>query len=207
MKCCKSLKVGMLVLFVMELLTSVSYAENILPDSWRDLSPTYNNYEWVKVTPLVRGPEGGLWRISQTESAEYPFVPIYWGEDTVTSVLTGIRTMWEETKGYLKEILDKIRSLMGLLGVLVLLVSSGILTYFINTTFPAFSKKWVFYSVFALISIFWIYLTSMYSSVLYAAGILVLPHMVIGLMGALYIISFGRLRNRNRVRKNGRIIR
>ncbi len=103
-----------------------------------------------------------------------------------------IKVMWEEIKAYVIQILEKVKDMMGILGVILIFLITGILTYFINMTFPAFPQQWVFYSVYILICIVLGYLTSLWISVIYATGILILPYLVISLVG----VGYRRLLNK-----------
>ena len=69
-----------------------------------------------------------------------------------------------------------------------------------NIAFPTFPARWTFYTVFIFLCFGWIYLTSIYSSVIYASGILIVPHLLIALLGFAYSKTFGRF---NRTTKTG----
>ena len=185
---------------------TTSHAQYAISDLCIELPQPYRDCEVIEASLLIQTPEGVLYRISRMNWEQgysvsladsdpmYNVIPIYWGEGYVDSALSRIKEMWTEVKAYVIEILQKIRDMMGIVGVIVLFVCSGILTYFLNVAFPAFPAGWTFYTVFILLSFGWIYLTSIYSSVIYASGILIVPHLLIALLGFAYSKTFGRLK-------------
>ena len=197
-----------LILSVLSPKPTTSHAQDVISDLWIELPQAYMDYEVIEASLLIQTPEGFLYRISRMmtkeeqaysvwlvdSNAPYNVVPIYWGQSYVESTLSGIRQMWVEVKGYVIKILEKIKDMMGIVGVIVLFVCSGILTYFLNIAFPAFPAKWTFYSVFLFLCFGWIYLTSIYSSVIYASGILLVPYMLIALLGLVYRKTLGRFK-------------
>lgn len=197
----------LLFLLVFNLEPCPSHAQYpMISDLCMELPPLYMDSEVLEASLLIQTPEGVLYRISRIMTQEgysvslvnsnawYDGVPIYWGQSYVESALTRIKEMWEEVKGYVLEILQKIRDMMGIVGVILLLLSSGILTYFLNTAFPAFPARWTFYAVFLLLCLGWIYLTSIYSSVIYASGILFVPHLLIAFFAFTYRKTLGRFK-------------
>ena len=195
-----------LIIFIFSPKPSTLHAQDVISDFWTELPQAYMDYEVIEASLLIQTPEGFLYRISRVMTEEgysvcfadsnalYNVVPIYWGQSYVESTLSGIRQMWVEVKEYVINILEKIKDMMGIVGVIVIFVCSGILTYFLNIAFPAFPAKWTFYSVFLFLCFGWIYLTSIYSSVIYASGILLVPYMLIALLGLVYRKTLGRFK-------------
>ena len=208
----KCFSIMLLFLSVLSFQSTTSLAQDVISDLWIELPQAYMDYEVIEASLLIQTPEGFLYRISRVMTEEgysvcfadsnalYNVVPIYWGQSYVESTLSGIRQMWVEVKEYVINILEKIKDMMGIVGVIVIFVCSGILTYFLNIAFPAFPAKWTFYSVFLFLCFGWIYLTSIYSSVIYASGILLVPYMLIALLGLAYRKTLGRFK---RTTKNG----
>ncbi len=124
--------------------------------------------------------------IFMVDSRTFDVVNAYWGERHINAVLMKIKEMWGEVKAYVIQILERVKDMMGILGLILIFLLTGILTYFINMTFPAFPQQWVFYSVYALVCLGWIYLTSTWTSVVWGTGILLLPYLVISLLCAGY---------------------
>jgi len=196
----------LLFLSVLSFQPTTSHAQYAISDLCIELPQSYRDCEVIEASLLIQTPEGVLYRISRMNWEEgytvsfadsdsmYNVVPIYWGQSYVESALSRIKEMWAEVKGYVIEILQKIRDMMGIVGVVVLFVCSGVLTYFLNIAFPAFPAGWTFYSVFLLLSFGWIYLTSIYSSVIYASGILIVPHLLIALLVFAYRRTLGRFK-------------
>ena len=189
----------MVILFLsfFSLQRTTSHAQDILSDRWWDMPEIYVEYELLETSMVFQTPDGYLYRISRTtpldeysvhmiDASSLDIVQAYWGQRYVETFTGKIGEMWSDLKMYVIEILEKIREMMGLVGVIVLFVCSGVLTYFINSTFPVFPPKWVFYVMFALLCAGWVYVTSIWSSVIYACGVLVLPYVVIGLLGMGY---------------------
>jgi len=186
-----------LILILLNLLPTVSYAQELLPDLYWDISESYSEHEIIEASLLLQSPEGFLYRISKMNTdgqysilmvdSSYPnIVPAYWGERHINAVLMKIKEMWGEVKAYVIQILERVKDMMGILGVILIFLLTGILTYFINLTFPAFPQQWVFYSVYTLVCLGWIYLTSIWTSVVWGTGILILPYLIISLMGVGY---------------------
>jgi len=180
------------------------------------------DYEVVEMSLLIQTPDGLMYRISRLNTDEEgpwvmgmfdPLGPeqygmpfqVYWGQIYVEGAMTMIRGMWEEVKAFLIEILDVLKGMFDLFGVLVLLVCSAFLNYFLSTGFPTFPPRVLFYLVFVLCSTVWIYLTGVWMSVFYASGILLLPHLVLALVGFLYRMTLGRLFGRKS--RSSRVVR
>ena len=70
---------------------------------------------------------------------------------------------------------EKINDAKGFIGLIVLIIGSGVLTFLINTSIPIFPKNIVFYCSSIITSIAWIYVTSSYKSIFYLWAILCLP--------------------------------
>jgi hypothetical protein len=161
------------------------------------------DYLLLKASLIVQTQGGTLCEIFWKEPMqEYAVLPVgdafskepsqlvYWGEDYANGALGKISDTWSEAKTYIEESLEKIREMTGLIGMIFIFLCSGIVTYFLNMTFPVLPSKWIFYTAFILICMGWISLTSVYKSVIYAGGILIVPHIVIG---SLAMVSRGKL--------------
>jgi len=203
----KYFSIALLYLSVLSFQPTPCHAQYpMMSDLCIELPQPYMDCEVIEASLLIQTPDGFLYRISRMNWEEgysvsladsdsmYNVVPIYWGETYVDSALSRIKEMWAEVKGYVVEILQKIRDMMGIVGVIVLFVCAGILTYFLNIAFPTFPAKWTFYTVFLFLCFGWIYLTSIYSSVIYASGILIVPHLLIALLGFAYSKTLGRFK-------------
>ncbi len=171
------------------------------------------DYKVIEASLLIQTPDGLMYRISRLNNDEegpwvmgmfdllgpeqygMPF-QVYWGQSYVEGAMSRIRGMWEEVKAFLIEILDVLKGMFDLFGVLVLLVCSAFLNYFLSTGFPTFPPRVLFYLVFVLCSTVWIYMTGVWMSVFYASGILLLPHLVLALVGLVYRMTLGRLLGR-----------
>ncbi len=174
-----------------------SHAQDILSDTWWDVPQTYMTYSVIESSLLIQTPDGFLYRVSKmnaedeyslymADSPSFDVRQIYWGESYIEAALGKIGEMWGEVKAYVILILEKVKDVMSILGMLLIFLLSGVLTYFVNTAVPAFSPKLTFYSVFTLLCIGWVYLTSVWSSVIYASAILMIPHLIIALLGLAY---------------------
>jgi len=207
----KKTMIRMMFIGVLHLMFGIQevYGQEMMMDPWTKISEIGNaDLILVQASFIVQSPDGNFfeifWKDSMEEYAVYmvdelygsDFSLAYWGEDYVNGALEKMKEMWAEMKAYIVQILDKIREMTGLIGMILIFVCSGILTYFLNVTFPAFPSKWVFYVVFILICTGWIYLTSAYKSVIYAGGILIVPHIVIGTLAMMYRRIRGRFGNK-----------
>jgi len=203
----KYIVMAILILSILNFNPSATHAQDYITDLWQDLPDSYMDYEVIETSLVIKTSEGLLYRISKIAAAEdysiymvdssyFDMVPVYWGEDHVNALLIKIREMWQEVKTYAIQILEKVKEMMGLVGMILIFVCAGVLTYFLSVSFPAFPSKWVFYAVFSFLCVGWIYLTSVYSSVIYASGILVIPHLLIALLG------LGYRKTKRRFKKN-----
>jgi hypothetical protein len=197
----KYLRFQFLILSLILMMTpgSTSYGQDFLMDPLMRFSDMNDaDYLLLQASLIVRTQDGNLcelfWREPMQEYAVLPVDDlfgkgpsqlVYWGEDFVNGALGKISDTWTEVKTYIAEILEKIREMTGLIGMIFIFVCSGIVTYFLNVTFPVLPSKWIFYTTFILICMGWISLTSVYKSVIYAGGILIVPHIVIGSLAML----------------------
>jgi len=141
-----------LFLVVFTVQPTTSHAQEILSEMWGDIPGIRAEYELLEASMIFQTPDGYLYRISKTtpldeysvhmiDASSLDIVQAYWGERYIESFTGKIGEMWSDLKMYAMEILEKIREMMGLVGVIVLFVCSGVLTYFINSTFPTFPPK------------------------------------------------------------------
>jgi len=198
----------LLILTVFNLLPTASHAQEILPDMYYDFSETYAEYEVLETSLLVQSPEGFLYRISKintlddysiymVDSPTFDVVPAYFGEQYINAVLMKIQVMWREIKAYVIQILENVKDMMGILGLILIFLVTGILTYFINITFPVVPQPWGFYSVFTIVCFGWIFITGIWTSVIWGTGILILPYLLISLMGVGYRRLLGKFKGKN----------
>jgi len=200
-----------LILFIFSLKPSTLHAQDVISDLWMDLPQAYMDYEVIEASLLIQTPEGFLYRISRmmtvqedqaysvcfTDSnALYNVVPIYWGESYVQASMQWFKETWGEVKAFLVEILEKVKEMIDIVGVLVIFIASGFLTYFLNQSLPAFPPKVVFYSIFGLVCFLWVSLVSV-QSVIYATGVLLVHYLVIAVLGLGYRKTLGRLKKGN----------
>lgn len=170
-----------------------SYAEQPLNRVSFDIPNEYINYEIVEASLIVRSPDGNTYRISRLYSANnlpaynnqsWPetnpnIVPVYWGEEKLTVIFEKINTGWMEIKNIVKKCLKLVEDSISYVGVVILLVGTGVLTFLLNSSFPLLPKHIFFYSIFILLSFLWVYITSIYKSVIYTAIILIMPHLIL----------------------------
>jgi len=156
----KQVLMVILLLSCLHFLTKTTHAQDYITDFWWNLPDSYMDYEVIE-SLVIKTSEGLLYRISKMAAAEdysiylldpsyLDTVPVYWGEDHVNALLIKIKDTWQEVKTYVIQILERLKEMMGLVGMILILVSAGVLTYFLNVSFPAFPSKWVFYAVFSL---------------------------------------------------------
>ena len=95
--------------------------------------------------------------------------------DTVFKKIDSMFEFLGEINLGIGDLKQKINDARGFIGLIVLIIGSGVLTFLINTSIPIFPKHIVFYCSSIIISVAWLYVTSNYKSLFYLWTILCLP--------------------------------
>jgi len=169
-------------------------AQGVFSEKMPQVPKSFGDYEVIEATVLIRNTDGDLYRISKVYSpsgelsyfqnggTSFSVTPVIWGEDYMKSALDKVSNSWNEIKTYMNEILTKMAKMLGLIGMIVIFVGTGILTFLVNTTFPVFPPRFLFYPFFVVLCFAWYALTSNVSSIIYAFSILIIPYLVLGLV-------------------------
>ena len=86
-----------------------------------------------------------------------------------------VKVFWHQTEKNLLMILT-------IIGVIAIFVATGFISFFVNTSFPIFPQKYIFYVIFVLICGIWAWLTSLYTSSVCSILILMIPHSLLFLI-------------------------
>lgn len=165
-----------------------------------DLGGSLARYEMVEVSYLLRSPQGDLVRISRawpsshrtSWSVGYDTTvrgprtqQVFWGAQRLDRWLSRGQQYYTQVIDYARETWTLIARVLSFLGVVVLFVSTWVIWFLLRPAMLGLSDRQVFLLAFAFLSMIWLYLTGIYSSVVYAVGLMLVPALLVTLLSLL----------------------
>lgn len=165
-----------------------------------DLGGSLARYEMVEVSYLLRSPQGDLVRISRawppshrtSWSVGYDTTvrgprtwPVFWGAQWLDRWLSRGQQYYTQVIDYARETWTLIARVLSFLGVVVLFVSTWVIWFLLRPAMLGLSDRQAFLLAFAFLSMIWLYLTGIYSSVVYAVGLMLVPALLVTLLSFL----------------------
>ena len=165
-----------------------------------DLGGSLAHYEMVEVSYLLRSPQGDLVRISRAwpSSRRTPWsvgydttvrgprtLQVFWGAQWFDRWLSQGQHYYTQVIDYARETWTLIARVLSFLGVVVLFVSTWVIWFLLRPAMLGLSDRQAFLLAFAFLSMIWLYLTGIYSSVVYAVGLMLVPALLVTLLSLL----------------------
>ena len=165
-----------------------------------DLGGSLARYEMVEVSYLLRSPQGDLVRISRawpsshriSSSVGYDTTvrgprtrQVFWGAQWLDRWLSRGQQYYTQVIDYARETWTLIARVLSFLGVVVLFVSTWVIWFLLRPAMLGLSDRQAFLLAFAFLSMIWLYLTGIYSSVVYAVGLMLVPALLVTLLSLL----------------------
>lgn len=165
-----------------------------------DLGGSLARYEMVEVSYLLRSPQGDLVRISRAWPSSHRTFwsvgydttvrgprarPVFWGAQWLDRWLSRGQQYYTQVIDYARETWTLIARVLSFLGVVVLFVSTWVIWFLLRPAMLGLSDRQAFLLAFAFLSMIWLYLTGIYSSVVYAVGLMLVPALLVTLLSFL----------------------
>lgn len=176
----------MLITIIVHILmiSSIASALNAINSNWNS-----SNYV-MEMTICIKSSNGEILKISKEipvsniydQNYNLHLTPAFWGEEYFNSGINKFVSTANELKEW---ILEKIRPIFELLykvaialGVVLIFLATGIMTYFANISFPILPKHTIFFILYIISCFLWYYLTPLFESIVYSTLILLVPYAI-----------------------------